>query len=128
MTKEAQVMPSSNDYQRFRRFAETFSQSRPNTKVSGDYYDLPGVTVYHSATQKLPDGGRIEVNRITPEAPPTFAWETEITINDKPTGRFVHLILQRDHSVTETYGKTILPVDSDRAAEIFTLLAEFGAV
>lgn len=116
------------NYDRFSRFAQEFSGSHPQTTVSGDYYDQPGATVYHQAIHKLPGGGRIEVNTITPEAPPAFAWEIEITINDKEGGRFIHLILQRNHEVAETYGKTIIPVDAARAAEIQTVLAELVAV
>jgi|GEM_PF-2694340 len=119
-------MPAS-DFERFVSFANAFAASRTPADIDGDYYDQPGVIVYRQATHQLPDGGRVEVNLITPEASLAFAWEAEITINDKQTDRFIHLILQRDGKVVETYGKTILPVDGDRAAAIWAVLAELGA-
>jgi hypothetical protein len=117
-------MPTPTDYQRFYRFAQEFSQKHPLAAVAGDYYDLPGTIVYHSATHTLGDGGRIEVNTITPETPLTFAWEIEITINDKEGGRFIHLILQRDRSLAETYGKNLIPIDTARTDEILDILME----
>lgn len=116
----------TSDFERFVSFARTFAATRPQTDISGDYYDQPGVVVYRQTTHKLPDGGRVEVNIITPAASPAFAWEAEITINDKQTDRFIHLIVQRDGEVVETYGKTILPVDADRAAAIHAILTELG--
>jgi hypothetical protein len=120
-------MNTTTAYDSFTAFAQTFREANPQMPVAGDDYDQPGAVVYHQATRQLPGGGRIEVNTLTPEAPAAFAWEVEVTINDKQGGRFVHLILQRDHEVVETYGKTIIPVDPRRAAEIHDVLAELGA-
>ena len=119
-------MPTPTDYQRFCQFARRFSQAHPRVAVAGDYYDAPGTTVYHRATRQLREGGWIEVNAITPETPAAFAWEVEITINDKADGRFIHLIVQRDRRIVETYGKTLLPVSRDRTADILEVLAELA--
>lgn len=117
---------ATSDFEQFVGFAHRFAASRPTTDIAGDYYDQPGVVVYRQTTHKLPEGGRVEVNIITPAASLAFAWEAEITINDKQADRFIHLILQRDGNVVETYGKTILPVDGDRAAAIRSCLTELG--
>lgn len=120
-------MANPSDYERFNAFAQAFSASHPQKDILGDYYDHPDKVVYRQATHKLPEGGRIEVNTITPETPSSFAWEAEITINDKVGKRFIHLILQRNQEVAETYGKTIIPVDTARANEILGILAELRA-
>jgi hypothetical protein len=115
---------ANTTYNRFRAFTQAFFTSHQSQDVLGDSYDLPDTIVYRQATHPIPGGGRIEVNRITPQTPPGFAWETEITINHKSAGDFIHLILQRDQEVVETYGKTILPIDDPRATEILTILTE----
>ena len=120
-------MATPNDYERFVAFARNFTGAHPQQDIAGDYYDQPGTIVYRQATYKLAAGGRVEVNTITAAASPAFAWEVEITINDKVGGRFIHLILQRDHEVVETYGKTILPIDGDRTSEILAVLNELSA-
>lgn len=90
--------------------------------VDGEYYDLPGQIVYTSYALKLPEKGRIEVNVISPEAPASFEWQLEYTVNDKRDGTFVHLLVLRDGNLAETYGKTVLDVDKARAAEIQDLV------
>ncbi|HUC20792.1 MAG TPA: hypothetical protein VMR98_04845 [Candidatus Polarisedimenticolaceae bacterium] len=108
----------------FIQFAEQFTAANPVIKVTGEYYDLPGQTVYTTATHKLKGGGRIEVNTTTENTPDDFEWKHEITVNDKVEKRFIHLIVRHDNTIVETYGKTILPVSQERATEIMTALAE----
>ena len=117
-------MPTSIDYNRFLSFAETFSHAIPPVPVDGEYYDLPGTTVYNKHTQLLAgkNAGRLEVNVVTPEAATAFEWAIEITLNDKAAGEFIHLIVRPDGSIAETYGKTVLPVNATRADEILGLL------
>ncbi|HUC87480.1 MAG TPA: hypothetical protein VMR75_04180 [Candidatus Saccharimonadales bacterium] len=114
---------STSDYDYFSGFAHSFSSRFPAVAVDGDYYDLPGTTVYHTYTQALPGKGRLEVNLTTPEAAAAFEWTIEITLNDKAAGRFIHIIARRDNSVVETYGKTVIPLTPSRSAEIQALLA-----
>lgn len=108
--------------QQLAAFAAKFCRDHPGEPVDGTYYDLPDTVVYTTSTLKLPERSRIEINTITANTPPSFEWQHEITIKDKPTGTFVHVLLRRDGSVVETYGKTILPVDENRGAEILALL------
>jgi len=99
-------------------FAQTFAANREAQPVDGDYYELPGTVVYHTTTQKLPEKSRLEVNTITPEAADRFAWQAEITLNNKVNGDFIHVIIRTDGSAEETYGKTVTPVDAAREREI----------
>jgi hypothetical protein len=116
-------MPST-DYQFFSAFATEFCTRFPAVAVDGSYYDLPGITVYHTHTQALPEKGRLEINLTTPEATDEFEWTVELTLKDKRTERFIHLILRCDGSVVETYGKTVIPLTPARSAEIQTLLRQ----
>jgi len=120
-------MPTDSIYQRFVAFAAEFNATHPDTGVDGDYYELPGLTVYRTATQPLPAKGRLEVNTVTPEAADRFEWSLEITLNDKASGRFIHLIVRPVGDVVETYGKTVLPIDAARADEILALLMQLQA-
>ncbi len=107
------------------QFAEQFSDTHPAIEVTGEYYDLPGQTVYFCSTHQLgKKGGRIEVNSTIQDTPADFEWKHEITVNDKQQGRFIHLIVRRDNSLVETYGKTILPVNQERATEIMGIIHE----
>ncbi len=117
-------MPSPSTSQRFTDFAHQFMATHDSIAVDGDYYGLAGTTVYHTATQPLAGKGRIEVNLVSPEAASQFEWTIEITINDKLSGQFVHLIVRREDDAVETYGKTVLPIDTTRADAIFTILGE----
>jgi hypothetical protein len=121
-------VPTDSIYQRFTAFAAQFRADHPGTAVDGDYYDLPGTTVYHTATHPLPAKGRLEVNTVTPAAADHFEWASEITLNDKVSGQFIHLIARRAGDVVETYGKTILPIDAARADEILTALEQAQSV
>ena len=119
-------MPAA-DYDYFSRFAAEFTAAVPPEPVDGAYYDLPGTTVYHTHTRKLAAKGRLEVSVVTPAAAEAFEWTTEITLNDKAAGRFIHLIIRRDHSVVETYGKTVIELTPPRSAEIRTILGQLEA-
>lgn len=119
-------MPTA-DYDYFSRFAAEFAAVFPPAPVDGDYYDLPGTTVYHTHTRKLTAKGRLEVNVVTPEAAEAFEWTTEITLNDKADGRFIHLIIRRDGSVVETYGKTVIELTPGRSTEIRSILEQLEA-
>ncbi len=105
-------------------FARDFSANRPSTAVTGEYYDLPGEIVYTTASHALPGKGRVEVNTISTTAPADFEWQHEITINDKADKRFIHLIIRRDQTAAETYGKTVLPITTGREQEIIQLLEQ----
>lgn len=109
-------------YTQLEEFAQQFVASRPTTAMDGEYYELPGVIMYHTATLRFPDKGRIEINKLTTAAPETFEWQYEITIDDKPSGSYIHLLLRRDGTLVETYGKTVLQVDNKRAVELYELL------
>lgn len=111
-------------YDRFLAFITPFCQNHPGLPVNGEYYDLPDETVYTTSSMQLPAKGRIEVNTIAPGAPADFEWEYELTIKDKVDDHFVHMIIRHDKSVVETYGKTIIDVTEDRAAEILKLLKD----
>lgn len=110
----------------FSAFVDGFTAGRPPTEVDGEYYDLPGVAVYRTYTQPLAGKGRVEINTVTPNAAGAFEWATEITINDKAGGRFIHLIIRPDRSCAETYGKTVLPIEAARGAEILAVLRELA--
>ncbi|HEX7259896.1 MAG TPA: hypothetical protein VF272_03120 [Candidatus Saccharimonadia bacterium] len=108
----------------FITFAEQFSATHPVIEVTGEYYELPDRVVYTSAAHPLEGGGRVEVNTTTADTPPDFEWKHEVTINDKQRKQFIHLIVRHDDSVVETYGKTILPVNTERAIEIMAVIDE----
>ena len=113
-------MPTS--YQLFETFTKSFCASKTPKEVSGEYYGLPGKTVYHTYSLPLPGKGRLEINRTTPSANGTFSWHTEITLNDKESGEFIHVILKNGNEIEETYGKTVLEVSDTRARNILNLL------
>jgi len=113
-------------YDQLRAFAQAFCATHPLVDVDGDYYEAPGITVFTQATHKLAGKGRgrIEINTLAPEAPTSFEWQYEITINQPLEDIFIHLLLRRDGELVETYGKTVLEVDDDRAQEILNILTE----
>ena len=112
----------SDSYQKFAQFAEDFISEYPGKPVPGDYYGLQGKTVYHTSSMPLPGKGRLEINRTTSDAGPSFSWHTEITLNDKESGEFIHVILKDGDELEETYGKTVLEVSDTRANKILELL------
>jgi hypothetical protein len=114
---------SKADYDYFSDFTAHFIRQFPPVAVDGAYYDLPDTTVYHTHTRPLAAKGRLEVNVVTPEAADAFEWTTEITLNDKATGRFIHLIIRRDGSVVETYGKTVIELTPARSTELHTIFS-----
>jgi hypothetical protein len=70
---------------------------------------------------KLPYGeGTIELTLATPAAHPTFEWLAEITI--KQPGEVEHYLLKPDQTIVETYGKTVLAVEVDRAQTLLDRL------
>lgn len=108
-------------------FVKQFISDIEPNPIDGEYYDLPGKTVYNTYTRKF-KGGRLEVNQITPDTPSEFEWATELTLNDKTTGEFVHLILLRDGSRAETYGKNVIPIEPEREAEILSVLSNYSSL
>ena len=109
-------------------FIEKFTATIEPKPIDGEYYDLPGKAVFNTYTQKFKgNGGRLEVNLITADAPGEFEWATELTLNDKTTGDFIHLIIRRDASRAETYGKNVIPMEPEREAEILTALSKYSS-
>ncbi len=113
----------TDTYQDFRDFADRFAGSHAPQAVDGAAYECPGVTVYHTHTQPLPNKGRLEVNATTPQAA-GFDWSHEITLNDKVNGVFLHCIIRHNRTLEETYGKQVTPISPQRGAEILALLQE----
>jgi hypothetical protein len=124
MLRKSGVCYTASMYDQFLTFVQAFSASHTATPIDGEYYDKPGVMVYTQVLQKLPDRGRIEVNTLTPDAPSTFEWQYELTINQPLNEIYIHLLLRADKSLVETYGKTVNEVDDDRAQEILNILSE----
>ena len=109
-------------HEKLSSFVEAFMTAHPTVDVDGEYYELPGTVVYSTATKTLPNKGRIEVNAIGNTTPADFEWRAEITIKDKEADMFIHMLLRRDDSIVETYGKTVTPVDEARFNEIYSIL------
>ncbi len=114
-------------YQNLLDWAQQFSTNRPADPVDGEYYDMPGTTVYTTARQALQTGGRLEVNLTTPDAQKEFSWQAELTIDDLANQRYQHILLQTDGTVVETYGKQVIPVDTGSAQKILADLKELSA-
>ena len=112
------------DHDQIVAFAERFTASRPLSPVSGSQFGLGEAVVFHTAVQPLPEKGRVEVNRIAPDAPPSFEWVLEVTIDNRAGGQFIHFIARRDGSLVETYGKNVIPIDHARTTSLLKLLTD----
>ncbi|HSX41672.1 MAG TPA: hypothetical protein VLF21_03565 [Candidatus Saccharimonadales bacterium] len=93
------------------------------TKVDGDYFDLPGTVVYTQAKKSLPEKGRLEINVSDPSVRDRFTWNAEITLDRRSNDIFKHILLNGDGSVVETYGKRVIEVTDETAAELLNQLA-----
>lgn len=118
---------NTNDYEEFKLWAEKFCNENEGTAIDGEYYDLPGITVYKTHKIPLEGKGRIEVNCVTPEAQEHFFWNYEITLDDLETETYKHLILQTDGKLVETYGKNVNEIDATTASQILNQLSELSS-
>jgi hypothetical protein len=105
-------------YNQLQQFAEKLFETGETKATSGEYYDLPDKIVYNTATKKLPPKGRLEANRITPEAKDHFEWLYEITLDDRESGLYRHILLMPDEKLVETYGKKVIPVDEETGQQL----------
>jgi hypothetical protein len=109
-------------FEKLLQWSQQFSQHQSAQPVDGDYYGVPGETVYTTARSKVDGGGRVEVNLTTPKAHQNFSWQAEITIDDTTTGTYKHVLLQTNGEIVETYGKTVTPVDAAGAESLYNTL------
>src|SRR4051794_6204888 len=109
--------PSSNSpiYDRFHAWSRDFSARNDAHEISGEYYDIDQ-NVYTTSDIKPSLGGKVEVNLTYPEVQDRFSWVAEITIDDVRDDSYIHLLLQTDGEIVETYGKQVIEV-SDTQAE-----------
>lgn len=114
-------------YDRLLSFVTEFCAVNSGNPIDGEYYDAPGRIVYTTYSRTLPERGRLEVNALAPKAPDSFEWDYEITIKDRLNDEFIHVLLRRDGSLVETYGKTVLEVDEPRGKEILSHLERLSA-
>jgi hypothetical protein len=108
---------SNSIYDRLLNWAIQFSQQHDPQPVDGEYYSLPGQTVYTSARLKLPEKGRIEVNLTEAGALSSFSWRAEITLDHAADSNYQHFLLQTDGQIVETYGKQVIPVPEAEAEQ-----------
>ncbi len=117
---------ATNYYDEFQKWAEGFCASNDGEPVDGEYYDMPGVTVYKTHKKPLEGKGRIEINCVSPEAQEHFFWKYEITLDDLESNTYKHLLLQSDGQLVETYGKNVSNVDEATASQILRQLTELS--
>jgi hypothetical protein len=110
-------------YNRLFLWAQQFTDRNDSQPIDGEYYDLPGTVVYHTTRNKLEGGGRLEVNLVTESAHEAFSWRAEITIDELATETYQHILLQTDGSIVETYGKQVIPVDTEAAEQILATIS-----
>jgi hypothetical protein len=77
--------------------------------------DLPALT---TIAIKTPDM-IIEVRLCNEAARPPFEWVAEITLRSDD---YKHYLLRTDHTVVETYGKTVTPVNETEAQNLLVIL------
>lgn len=112
----------SKIFTRLLLWAKSFSADHDAKAIEGSDYDLPGQTAYTRSIYKIPTGGRVEVNLTSVVAQASFSWLAEITLDDAANELFRHILLQTDHAIVETIGKTVIPIDDTEAEELFERL------
>lgn len=116
----------SRHFQLYSDWAASFCEHSGGQPTSGEYYDLPDLTVYINHKLPLPSKGRIEVNCVCDEATEHFHWIYEITLDDTEGGEYRHLLLQKDGQLVETYGKNVIVVDDNAAESILKKLIKLS--
>lgn len=114
----------SPTYNQMLEWARQFSAKYQSSSVDGEYYDMPGTTVYTTTKLPVPSGGRLEVNLANDTVESSFSWKAEITIDDLEKGIYQHILLQTDGQVVETYGKQVIPADEASSKKIYKRLQD----
>jgi hypothetical protein len=118
------------EFKVFQDWVREFTGKLEGAPVDGDYYDLPGKTVYTTYRLPLAGKGRLEVNLVNPEVQSSFHWSAEITVDDLEAEIYKHILLQTDNTIVETYGKQVHEVSGEAAKQLMEMIhiAEASAV
>jgi hypothetical protein len=107
----------------YKKTSKIISNSSRQKEVYGrDLIDLPPDELIFFGTKLPYQNGTIELTLATSSAIPTFEWLAEITL--KQPENVEHYLLRPDHTIVETYGKTVLDVNQDRARQLILRLTK----
>ncbi len=99
------------------------TDSEPIITYGRELLDLPAdLAALTTVAIKTPEM-IIEVRTCTPEARPPFEWVAEITLRGS---EYKHYLLRPDHTIVETYGKTVTDVSDVDATKLYATLQKLA--
>lgn len=71
---------------------------------------------------KFADGGILTINVVEPGREVDFDWKVELTYDRRESEEYWHVLLLKDATLAEAYGKEVTPLDETAAIRLFNFL------